>query len=218
MDTDMVVGIDVGGEAKGFHAVALQHDKIASIHSRQPLDILSWCKGIGAKCIAIDSPCAWSSDGKSRVAERSLCAKKVWCFATPTEERARLKTFYSWVFNGFRLYEALSLDYPLYRGETSEKNCMETFPHAVVCALRGKVVSAKPKNKVRRSILRDLGIDDSSLPNIDFVDAAICALSAKAFNDRNFKKIGNATEGYIVLPNFKIAFPDYGLRRNDDFL
>ena len=125
-------------------------------------------------------------------------------FYTPTEQWAIKKAFYGWVFNGLRLYEALGSDYPLYRGEATEKNCIETFPHAVVCALRGEVVSARRKNKVPRSILRDLGIDDSPLPNIDFVDAAICALAAKAFEEGNFKKIGNATEGYIILPNSTI--------------
>jgi predicted nuclease with RNAse H fold len=58
---------------------------------------------------------------------------------------------------------------------------LETFPHAVVCALAKKVVPAKNKLAVRRKALCDRGYDISRLPNLDFVDAALCALTAEAF-------------------------------------
>jgi hypothetical protein len=54
----------------------------------------------------------------------------------------------------------------------SRNDTLETFPHAIVCALAGKVVATKPRTLNRRKALRDLGYDDSPLPNIDFVDAA----------------------------------------------
>jgi hypothetical protein len=42
--------------------------------------------------------------------------------------------------------------------------------------MAGRVVAAKPKSKVRRKALQDMGYDPGKLSNIDFVDAALCAL------------------------------------------
>lgn len=78
--------------------------------------------------------------------------------------------------------------------------CIETFPHTIVCALAGQVVSARPKAKVRRAALRNRGYDGSNLPNIYFVDAALCAVAAFEFHKNNYKPYGNRAEGYIVVP------------------
>ncbi|HSO83698.1 hypothetical protein, partial [Thiocapsa sp.] len=48
----IVVGIDVGGPRKGFHAVALREgsylDKFAS---REALDVAAWCTQVGARAV-----------------------------------------------------------------------------------------------------------------------------------------------------------------------
>ena len=49
-------------------------------------------------------------------------------------------------------------------------------------------------------MLREQGFDTSSLSNIDFVDAALCALTAKRFLLGTTRSVGNQEEGYIVLP------------------
>jgi very-short-patch-repair endonuclease len=70
----IVVGIDVGGPSKGFHAVALVggrfHDAFAS---KDVEELAHWSvRTMKATVIAIDAPCAWSKDGRCRPAERRM--------------------------------------------------------------------------------------------------------------------------------------------------
>ena len=79
--------------------------------------------------------------------------------------------------------------------------CIETFPYAVLRAINGSNAPAKPKAKVRRACLQKLGYDESKLRNIDFVDAALCAVAADRFFRNEFKPFGdNADEGFIIVP------------------
>lgn len=197
-----VVGIDVGGKRRGFHAVALSDGNfVGKKTDPNPAVIVGWCLHHRATVVAVDAPCRWSQAGSSRKAERILGRQGIYCFATPTRERALHRDFYKWVFNGEKLYECLTAQYPLFDGQwTNEQMCIETFPHAVVCALAGQVVSARPKSKVRRTALTNSGYDDSGLPNIDFVDAALCAIAAYEFHKANYQSFGNRAEGFIIVP------------------
>jgi predicted nuclease with RNAse H fold len=199
----IVVGIDVGGAKKGFHAVALRGDVfVDKTSSINPAVIFDWCIEHKAIVVAVDAPCGWSRDGwSSREAERILGKQGIYCFATPTRERALHRDFYKWVFNGQNLYECLTDQYPLFDGQwTKKQTCIETFPQAIACALVGQMVSARHKSKVRRDVLRNRGYDNIQLPNIDFVDAALCAIAADKFHKANFQKFGNREEGFIVVP------------------
>jgi predicted nuclease with RNAse H fold len=84
----IVAGIDVGGRAKGFHAVALRAgaylDRIASC------EVAGWCRQINARIIGIDAPCRWSATGRARTAERELMTERIWCFSTPSREAAEV--------------------------------------------------------------------------------------------------------------------------------
>lgn len=71
----------------------------------------------------------------------------------------------------------------------------------MLLALAGRVVPARPKSTVRRQVLRDRGYDGSSLPNIDFVDAALCAVAADEFRKGRYKPYGDKAEGFIVVPS-----------------
>ena len=199
-----VVGIDVGGERKGFHAVALQGGIFAAtLAASDPAVIASWCRQMKAAVVAVDAPCGWSDGGASRLAERSLAigGNKISCFATPTRARANRSNFYQWVFNGARLYQQLAQHYTLFDGaRRGSLTCVETFPHAVVCALAGWVVAARPKRETRRNALRQHGYDVGSLTNVDFVDAGLCAITAAAFVRGRVKLFGNKVEGFIVVP------------------
>jgi hypothetical protein len=64
----------------------------------------------------------------------------------------------------------------------------------------GSNAPAKPKVKVRRACLQKLGYDESKLRNIDFVDAALCAVAADRFFKNEFKGFGNNAEGFIIVP------------------
>ena len=132
----------------------------------------------------MDAPCGWSAGGASRLAERSLAigGNNFSCFATLTRARANRSNFYKWVFNGARLYQQLAQHYTLFDGaRRGSSTCFETFPHAVACALAGRVVAARPKRETRRSALRQCGYDVSILTNVDFADAGLCAITADAF-------------------------------------
>ena len=199
-----VVGIDVGGVRKGFHAVALEDGTfVKKMTATDPAIIVTWCLDRKATVVAVDAPCGWSQAGSSRLAEQELkmLGEKMHCFSTPMRERALHRDFYKWVFNGEELYRRLVAHYPLFDGQWSEgQMCIETFPHAVMCAMAGRVVSAKPKATVRREALRKRGYKVSSLPNVDFVDAALCAVAAYEFLNRNYQQYGNSGEGFIVVP------------------
>lgn len=68
-----VVGIDVGGDRKGFHAVALSDGKLVDRKvGRNPTEMVDWCIYYKAKVIAIDAPCRSSKSGLSRLVEREL--------------------------------------------------------------------------------------------------------------------------------------------------
>ena len=204
MVTTIVVGVDVGGERKGFHAVALQNGTfVATLAHTDPAVIVSWCRQLKAVVVAVDAPCGWSAGGASRLAERSLAigAHKIHCFATPTRARASRSNFYKWVFNGERLYRQVAKHYVLFDGSRrAGQACFETFPHAVVCALAGRVVAARPKRETRRNALRQRGYDVGSLTNVDFVDAGLCAITAAAFLRGRVTLFGNKVEGFIVVP------------------
>ena len=207
-----VVGIDVGGTRKGFHAVALKDGCfVDTTESRDPSALADWCRDHDARLVAVDCPCKWSRTDSSRRAERVLKigGQIIQCFKTPTRKvamrnqttRPEGKRFYDWIFNGEQLYRQLAPHYLLFdRTRRNGPVVFETFPHAVVCALKGKVVLAKPKSKVRRQTLRDRGFDISALRNIDFVDAALCALTAQEFLKNRWQWFGDKREGFIVAP------------------
>jgi predicted nuclease with RNAse H fold len=199
----VVIGIDVGGPSKGFHAVALRDGRyLAKYASSDPLSIAAWCRETGALIVGIDAPCRWSSAGRARSAERALAAERISAFATPDIEKAKCSSFYRWMLNGAELYRSIEPDYPLMKGSNtiSGRGCFETFPQAVACALAGKIVSAKRKAVERRVLLRKAGIDISALTNIDTVDAALCALAAHYFLAGSVKAYGDAKDGFIVVP------------------
>ncbi len=200
---ETVIGIDVGGSGKGFHAVALRNGQFEPQHFTKASVVADWCKARAAQAIAIDAPCAWASSGGSRLAERSLAVggETIQCFKTPTRTAAEGRNFFGWVFNGEKLYERLLLNYRLFDGtRQSGKIVLESFPHAVVCSLAGRVIPASPKAATRRRMLREEGYDDGPLANIDFVDAALCALTADRFLLGCTISFGDQEEGFIVVP------------------
>ena len=201
-DNVTVVGIDVGGESKGFHAVAIFDGKFTEKKAdRNPSAIVDWCLHHKASFVGVDAPCKWSHTGSSRLAERELGKLQVSCFATPTRNSAINRDFYRWVFNGEKLYRLLEAHYYLFDGREQKGNiCIETFPHAIVCSLASRVVRAKPKSVVRRNALQGMGYDHGNLPNIDFVDAALCAIAADQFRKGNYACFGDYAEGFIVVP------------------
>ncbi|MHB1291862.1 MAG: DUF429 domain-containing protein [Sulfuricella sp.] len=202
-ESRIVIGIDVGGPKKGFHAVALNAGRYwEKFATPDAASMVEWCRQIGARAVGVDAPCRWSLTGRARPAERALAAEGIHCFATPSRAAEQSRDFYRWMVNGAELFRLLEAHFPLFDGgnATSGPVCFETFPQAVACALAGKLVSAKRKGAVRRELLRGAGIDTAPLTNIDTVDAALCALAAHSLFAGSYKTYGDATEGLIVVP------------------
>jgi predicted nuclease with RNAse H fold len=70
---DAVVGIDVGGACKGFHAVALTAGTYAGqLATGDASDLAHWCRSVmHARVIAIDAPVAGAAMAARALANRS---------------------------------------------------------------------------------------------------------------------------------------------------
>lgn len=204
MDTGVVAGIDVGGKRKGCHLVILQGTRILHrLKSSEPRELLDACLDHDVQVVGIDAPCLWAQAAGRRLAEQELTSQSIFCFSTPTRERAGTSAFYSWMLFGEQVYETFATTFPLLTSEHYEggRGSFETFPHAIACAFLGKdVASAKKKGEQRRRILRDAHIDAAPLRSIDDVDAALCALTAGYLHAGKVKTYGDVAGGYIRVP------------------
>lgn len=198
------IGIDVGGIKKGFHAVANRDGHyLAQYQSQQADDIAAWALAYQPSVIAIDAPCMFSQSGRSRKAEQDLVKHGIRCFYTPTRMLAKQSHFYDWVFNGELLYQALG--WPIFMGNQTETPCLiETFPHGIqlsLCENGTKKISGDSKSVIRKNTLAlKAHYDLSQLSCIDFIDAALCAVSADYFANHQFTAYGCNEDGFIVLP------------------
>jgi len=207
---NIAAGIDVGGPRKGFHAVVL-HDggDVEKLRSTDAAAIAAWVRQTGARGIGVDAPCHWRSGAHMRPAERDLAWRRIHCFATPGRETGESHPFYAWMCNGLSLYSCLSAAYPLFDGSApaGATVCFETFPQAIACTLAGKPLSARNKRADRRGLLAGLGIDAGELGSLDFIDAALCAVTARRYLLGDYQKLGDPAEGYILLPGGSTAAP-----------
>ncbi len=202
-----VVGIDVGGPGKGYHAVALSGGRYLAHLATKDVEYLShWCAEVQrSQVVAVDAPCCWSKNGRARPAERALIERGIHCFSTPTRERAAVhpKGYFDWMLQGELIFEKLRDNFPLCSRwpEIRQRYCFETFPHAVSWQLRGGNALASQKRSQRRQLLREAGIKVSPLSNIDLVDAALCALTAwHAVSGKPCQSFGDGETGLIIVP------------------
>lgn len=202
----IVVGIDVGDENKGFHLVALRETVIlGQLQTTDPRKALEWCLEVDAKIIGVDAPSGWCNDiarGR-REAEAILALQGYSSFPTPTRDVAASNPFNGWMFSGERLYIALREEFPLFDGQAlNGRFCFETYPYVSSCGLSRRRLEAKNKLHDRRDIIRSAGIEDQTLSNGDYVDAAICAMTAFSVFINYAVACGNSDEGFIVAPCF----------------
>ncbi len=200
------VGIDVGGLKKGYHAVVNSNRRYhAQFHSTDPLAIAQWARQFNPSVIAVDAPCLFSQSGRSRLGERALVSNGLRCFYTPTRAMAEKSRFYDWVFNGERLYQALGL--PLFNGLKSAQPCViETFPHGIATAYLQSLGEPKAignKSVQRLNALSNIAAyNTQQLNNIDFIDAALCAVAADYCIANCISVYGDNQDGFIVIPRF----------------
>jgi predicted nuclease with RNAse H fold len=206
------VGIDVGGARKGFHAVAITGGAyVSQLATADAQELAHWCRSaVRASVIAIDAPCRWSNDGRSRPCERELMQKGIWCFSSPTHQKGHTPhrtNYYGWMLQGEALYRELEEGapdqaYPLVRSlPHSGRGCFETFPHAITWHLRGGQAQAAQKHVQRRELLAQAGLDLTPFTNIDRIDAALCALTAHVVaTGGECVSYGEPESGLIVVP------------------
>lgn len=202
-----VVGVDVGGARKGFHAVALAEGVYRDrLQTRSARELARWIRhDIGAQAVAIDAPCRWRSGKTGRAAELQLMKQGIRCFLTPTRREAveNATGYYDWMLCGEALFRALESTHPLCRAGMSVARgySFETFPHAITWHLRGGNADASLKRPQRLALLRAHGVRVADLTNMDWIDAALCALAADYLASGKHMVIrGNARTGYIVVP------------------
>ncbi len=199
----MVVGVDVGGPRKGYHAVALLGGQFwEKLATPDAAALVEWCRARQAAAVGIDAPCRWSLTGRARRCERELAGAGITSFATPSRAVGRSHPFYRWMVGGAALFEQLAPHYRLFNGADSPAGpvCFETFPHAIACALAGERLSATHKQADRRRVLSDAGVSTAALRTIDEIDAALCAVAAAHLLAGAFTGYGDIAEGFLLVP------------------
>ncbi|MFM7653238.1 MAG: DUF429 domain-containing protein [Vulcanococcus sp.] len=207
-----VVGIDVGGTRKGFHAVALRGGRdVECCTTNDAARLAAWCSGVDAALVAVDAPCRWRQGEVARLAERELMRDGMACFVSPTREQASACStgFYGWMVCGEALYRELDIrGYPLVERPEDllrQRRCFETFPHAITRQLHralGLEPAAAPrKREQRRALLERLGVDCTALTSIDWIDAALSAKAAQLLGIGVTPRVyGDAASGLVVVP------------------
>jgi len=175
---------------------------------------------VGASVIAINAPCRWSSDGRARPCERELMQQGIFCFATPSREKAEQHPsgYFDWMRRGADLYEALVDSHPLLTSLPcpGQRCCFETFPHAITWHLRGGEAKARQKRPQRTALLTQAGISTVPLTSIDLIDAGLCALAAhRVASGAACLAFGVPDTGLIVVPARPGAKCETGLDRAD---
>ncbi|MBK7578416.1 MAG: DUF429 domain-containing protein [Ignavibacteria bacterium] len=221
-----VVGIDVGGERKGFHAVAIKDGGYCDqwptkgTPNNSVEELVTWCRDrVKAQVVAIDAPCKWSIVGKfSRLAERDLMGCGIGCFSTPSQdvamERLRqskhdgVSNHYGWMLCGEALYSALTNNYSLCEDLATVRLpfCFETYPHAVTRNALGELAVARKKRNQRMGLLDWDSEDLAKLRSMDMIDAALCAYTAyHAVTGGECVTYGDKEAGLIIVPNGRLS-------------
>lgn len=207
----MVVGVDVGGARKGFHAVALRGGAFHDCHTTaDAVALAQWCvHTTGAQVIAVDAPCRWSTDGRARPAERQLMDERIMCFSSPTRQKAldHPTKYFDWMLRGEAIYQALEPSHPLSAAlpAPGQRCCFETFPHAITAHLHQALglppPQARRKRLERRALLERCAVDCHQLTSIDWIDAALCALAAdQVASGGPCRMYGEPGSGLLIVP------------------
>lgn len=129
------LGVDVGGNRKRFDVALIDEHALLDRWARLDSDeVVSLVREKRPTVVAIDSPCSCAPAGhKSREGERKLNKAVCGIRWTPDETKVQSgATYYGWVVEGLRLYEALA---------SSGAEVIEVFPTASWTRWLGKVGS-----------------------------------------------------------------------------
>jgi predicted nuclease with RNAse H fold len=192
----VAIGVDVAAR-RGCDVVVLGDDLVARPVGRVHTigDLRALLATIRPAVVAIDAPPCWGRPGAARACERALTARGISIFRTPDAARGEANRFYDWMRTGFAMF-AGAAPYP----------ALETFPHATAVAVmgtrpeRGLLRDPAAKRAWRRRALETAMVDHSELRTIDEIDAALCALTGRAYLVGTAVELGDREEGVIVVP------------------
>jgi predicted nuclease with RNAse H fold len=191
--TETVVGIDVGGRRKGFHACAMRGEEIVA-GPEQLADVASaveWVTALAPATVALDSPKTCAPDGESSRADERELARAV-CGIRWTPERSRLagNSYYEWVEHGLELYDALAA------AGLDRERLIEVFSTAAWTIWAG-LRAGRPRGEWSANALADLDLDGLPSRHLtqDDRDAVAAALVARLHTEGRTKAYGE-----IIVP------------------
>jgi predicted nuclease with RNAse H fold len=183
------MGIDVGGERKGFDLAVVDADLTlvdSGAHLGIP-DVIGLVKQWNPAVIAVDSPCEPAPPGDHlRECELQLNSAVCGIRWTPDISAIEASNYYAWIRNGFRLYAALE--------GVPGVELIEVFPTASWTRWAGKRVARRAR--WTREALAQLPV--SGLPprnNQDFRDSVAAAVTAWQYSRDQSESFGP-----IVVP------------------
>ena len=203
LTTEAVVGVDVGGRRKGFHACAIRGAEVVA-GPEQIGDVAGAAAWIAARepaVVALDSPVTCAPPGeRSRPDERAL--NRAVCGIRWTPERSELagNPYYEWVEHGLELYAALAA------AGIDRERTIEVFPTAAWTIWAGPR-DGRPRGAWSADTLADLGlggVPDRHLTQDDR-DAIAAALTARLHAEGRTQAFGE-----IIVP---AGEPPVGRRR-----
>jgi predicted nuclease with RNAse H fold len=182
------IGVDVGGERKGFDVAVIDHRELLLLRGRLTCtQVVGIVEELDPAVVGIDSPRCCAPQGmRSRACERGVAADVCGIRYTPDAAAVGSNDYYEWVVHGLKLYAAL---------ESVRAEVVEVFPTASWTRWLGE------RGPRRRSAWTTSGLmklDLSSLPkrtNQDQRDAIAAAVTARQYSDGRADRIGD-----IVVP------------------
>jgi predicted nuclease with RNAse H fold len=182
------MGVDVGGRRKAFDVALVDDRRLIGWRRRQSVErVVEWAESAEPTVVAIDSPRSPAPPGHThRSEERDLRDAVCGIRWTPADDRLDGNTYYEWIVEGLRLYNALA-------GRPVE--VIECFPTASWTRWHG-VRGDNPRSAWTRAALaaRELqGVP--SRTNQDLRDAIAAALTARDYERGRCQRFGD-----IVVP------------------
>jgi len=183
------VGVDVGGQRKGFDAAVINDRRVLELRGRlscqQVVDLVT---AHSPAVVAVDSPRSCAPDGQTcrddeRQLARSICGIR-W---TPDCRHVHDSPYYAWILEGRALFDALS--------RADAKAVIEVFPTASWTRWCGKRGSRSRATWTRQG-LTALGLEGIPVrTNQDQRDAIAAAVTARQHSAGITEAIGD-----IVVP------------------
>jgi predicted nuclease with RNAse H fold len=182
------IGVDVGGERKGFDVAVIDESLVLAIQNRLGRhDVADLVIAYQPSAVAIDSPRSCAPDGQTaRDCERQLARSICGIRWTPDEHRVHASPYYAWIVEGLGLHAALA---------DQGVDAIEVFPTASWTRWYGKRGTRSRATWTRQG-LAALGLDGvPARTNQDQRDAIAAAVTARLHTLAKTETIGE-----IVVP------------------